>query len=88
MAGDAPTPPSLPMPSRPDLLALLARAQFESGGEPIPTAGKRVDQAECEDMHRRDLFHCKMVGLSSCYAQAYLRYVNCLDGKRIPPLNY
>jgi hypothetical protein len=88
MAGHAPTPPSLPMRSRPDLLALLARAQFESGGEPIPTAGKRVDQAECEDMHRRDLFHCKMVGLPSCYAQAYLRYVNCLDGKQIPLLNY
>ena len=84
MAEDAPTPLSLPVPSRPDLLALLARAQFESGGESMPTAGKKVDQAECDDMHRRDLFHCKMVGLPSCYAQAYLRYTNCLNGRQIP----
>jgi len=88
MAEDPPTRLSLPMPSRADLLALLARVQFESGGEPIPTAGKKVDQAECDDMHRRDLFHCKMVGLPSCYAQAYLRYTNCLNGRQIPPLNY
>jgi hypothetical protein len=88
MADDAPTPLSLPRPSRPDLLALLARAQFESGGQSIPTAGKKVDQAECDDMHRRDLFQCKMVGSPSCHAQAYLRYTNCLNGRQIPPLNY
>jgi hypothetical protein len=88
MAEDLPTALSLPMPSRADLVAPLDRAQFESEGESIPTAGKKVDQAECEDMHRRDLFHCKMVGLPSCYAQAYLRYTNCLNGRQIPPLNY
>jgi len=88
MAEDVPAPLSFRMPSRPDLLALLARAPFESGGESIPTAGKKVDQAECDDMHRRDLFHCRMVGLPSCYAQAYLRYTNCLNGRQIPPLNY
>jgi hypothetical protein len=88
MAEDPPTALSFPMPSRADLLALLDRAQFEGGGESIPTAGKKVDQAECDDMHRRDLFQCKMVGLPSCYAQAYLRYTNCLNGRQIPPLNY
>jgi hypothetical protein len=76
----APTPLNLAMHSRADLLTLLARAQFESGSEPIPTA-RKVDQAECDEMHRRDLFQCKMVGLPSCYAQAYLRYTNCLNGK-------
>jgi hypothetical protein len=39
-------------------------------------------------MHQRDLFHCRMVGLSACYAQANLRWSNCLAGKQIPPLNY
>jgi hypothetical protein len=81
------TPLNLSMPSRADLLTLLAQAQFEPGSEPIPTA-RKVDQAECDEMHRRDLFQCKMVGLPSCYAQAYLRYTNCLNGKQIPPLNY
>jgi hypothetical protein len=44
--------------------------------------------AECKAMHDRDLFHCRMVGLRPCYAQAYLRYSNCLEGRQIPPLNY
>ena len=71
-------------------LAPLAQAQFqfESGSEPVPAARKRVDLAECKAMHDRDLFHCRMVGLPACYAQANLRYSNCLQGKQIPPLNY
>jgi hypothetical protein len=68
----------------------LAQAQFpfESGSEPVPTARNSVDAAECNAMHDRDLFHCRMVGLSSCYAQANLRLANCLAGKQIPPLSY
>lgn len=71
-------------------LAPLAQAQFqfESGSEPVPIARKRVDEAECNAMHDRDLFHCRMVGLPACYAQAYLRFTNCLEGRQIPPLNY
>src|SRR5262249_25399524 len=58
--------------------APLAQAQFpfESGSEPVPTARKSVDAAECKAMLDRDLFHCRMVGLSACYAQANLRYAN------------
>ena len=68
----------------------LAQAQlpFEGGSEPVPTARKSVDAAECNAMHERDLFHCRMVGLPACYAQANLRLANCLAGKQIPPLNY
>jgi hypothetical protein len=70
--------------------ASLAQAQFQldSGSEPVPVARKKINAAECNAMHQRDLFHCKMVGLPACYAQAYLRLVNCLDGRQIPPLNY
>jgi hypothetical protein len=71
-------------------LAPLVQAQFpfESGSEPVPTARKRVDAAECNAMHERDLFHCRMVGLPACYAQGNLRLANCLDGKQLPPLSY
>lgn len=44
--------------------------------------------AECLSQYRRDTFHCNMVGLRSCHAQASLRYANCLSGLPIPPLNY
>jgi hypothetical protein len=72
------------------ILVPLVQAQFpfESGSEPVPTARKRVDAAECNAMHERDLFHCRMVGLPACYAQANLRLANCLEGKQIPPLSY
>jgi hypothetical protein len=73
-----------------NLLVPLTAAQFEveGGSEPVPTARKTIDEAECNAMHQRDLFHCRMVGLSACYAQANLRWANCLAGKQIPPLNY
>ncbi|MFD2181404.1 hypothetical protein [Rhodoplanes azumiensis] len=45
-------------------------------------------EAECEAQYKQDVFHCRMVGLSTCYAQASLRYANCLQGLPIPPLNY
>jgi hypothetical protein len=51
-------------------------------------ARKRVDTAACEEQRMQDEFHCRMVGLSSCWAQAMLRYSNCLQGRPIPPLNY
>ncbi|MGL4440442.1 MAG: hypothetical protein ACRCUE_14335 [Bosea sp. (in: a-proteobacteria)] len=49
---------------------------------------RRGVEAFCEAQLRRDIFQCKMVGLRSCYAQANLRYANCLVGLPIPPLNY
>jgi hypothetical protein len=39
-------------------------------------------------MHQRDLFHCNMVGLPTCYSQAMVRLVACEKGHPIPPLNY
>jgi hypothetical protein len=86
IADDPPMQSKSPISSGADLLTQLSRAPFRA--EPIPTASKKGDQAECDEMHRRDLFQCKMVGLPACYAQAYLRYTNCLNGRQIPPLNY
>lgn len=45
-------------------------------------------RAFCEAQWNRDIFHCNMVGLSSCYAQAMVRLVACEKGQPIPPLNY
>jgi hypothetical protein len=45
-------------------------------------------EAFCERQYDKDVFQCKMVGLPACYAQAALRYANCLRGLPIPPLNY
>jgi hypothetical protein len=45
-------------------------------------------EAECYLQYSKDIFQCRMVGLPSCYAQASLRYANCLAGAPIPPLNY
>lgn len=43
---------------------------------------------ECEQQYRSDVFHCRMVGLPACYAQAMVRKVACERGFPIPPLNY
>ena len=43
-------------------------------------------RAFCEAQWNRDIFHCKMVGLPSCYAQAMVRLVACEKGEPIPPL--
>jgi hypothetical protein len=54
-------------------------------------AARRISparEAECEAQYAADVFQCKMVGLMACYAQAALRYANCLQGLPIPPLNY
>lgn len=54
-------------------------------------ATRRISRAReqiCEDQYRRDTFHCTMVGLPACHAQAMLRYSNCLADRVIPPLNY
>jgi hypothetical protein len=45
-------------------------------------------EAECEALQQRDAFQCRMVGLRACWAQAALRYANCLADLPIPPLNY
>jgi len=83
-------PSSLASPPQVDQVSQLSptQFQFDRESEPIPTARKKIDQAECDQMHQRDLFHCRMVGLPACYAQAYLRYSNCQEGRQIPPLNY
>ena len=57
----------------------------------IQVAARRVSpalEAFCERQYDKDVFQCKMVGLPACYAQAALRYANCLKGLPIPPLNY
>lgn len=46
------------------------------------------NMAACNAQYRKDLFQCKMVGLSQCYAQAMVRLVACENGGQIPPLNY
>jgi hypothetical protein len=63
-----------------------------TGGERnIVVAGKPISPAQaefCEQMHKRDLFQCRIVRLRTCYEQAYLRVTNCANGRQIPPLNY
>jgi hypothetical protein len=54
-------------------------------------AARRISparEAECEAQYAADVFQYKMVGLMACYAQAALRYANCLQGLPLPPLNY
>jgi hypothetical protein len=54
-------------------------------------AARRISPAresECEAQYAADIFQCKMVGLMACYAQAALRYANCLQGLPLLPLNY
>jgi hypothetical protein len=54
-------------------------------------AARRISparEAECKAQYAADIFQCKMVGLMACYAQAALRYANCLQGLPLPPLNY
>ena len=55
------------------------------------TAARRISlakEAQCELQYQQDVFHCRMLGLAACYAQAALRYANCLAGLPIPPLNH
>lgn len=49
-------------------------------------ARRKID--ECALQYERDLFHCRLVALRSCYAQAKVRQVACENGYPIPPLNY
>ncbi|MES1155750.1 MAG: hypothetical protein ABUL48_04900, partial [Pseudorhodoplanes sp.] len=65
----------------------------ESGGSSGSTQriASRISparEAECELMRRQDEFICKAVQLRACYAQAYLRYSNCLAGRPIPDLRF
>lgn len=63
----------------------------EDDKPPIVLAARRRDkvrEAACEEQLERDIFHCRMVGLPSCYAQAHFRYSACLRGDPIPPLSY
>jgi len=49
-------------------------------------ARRKID--ECALQYERDLFHCRLVAMRSCYAQAKVRQVACENGYPIPPLNY
>jgi hypothetical protein len=58
---------------------------------PLINVARRIStalEARCLDQYARDTFHCTMVGLRACHAQAALRYSNCLRELPIPPLNY
>lgn len=62
--------------------------------EDLPSANlvaamtSRALRAVCEEQFERDIFQCRMVGLRSCYDQAYQRYAACLARQQIPPFNY
>ena len=45
-------------------------------------------ERRCDEQYARDTFHCTMVGLRSCHAQAMARYGDCLQGRTIRPLSY
>jgi hypothetical protein len=62
-----------------------------SDGNPLQSlvaATSRGLRAICEVQLDRDIFQCRMVGLRSCYDQAYQRYASCLARQPIPPFNY
>lgn len=62
-----------------------------SDGDPLQSlvaATSRGLRAICEVQLDRDIFQCRMVGLRSCYDQAYQRYASCLARQPIPPFNY
>jgi hypothetical protein len=66
-------------------------AAFDNGRGGSPTdisAAKRGTAALCAAQYAADIFHCKMVGVRACYAQATERFAACLAGRPIPPLNY
>jgi hypothetical protein len=53
------------------------------------SAARRISpalEAFCESQRIRDELQCRFVGVRACWAQAYLRYSNCLVGLPIPPL--
>ena len=43
---------------------------------------------DCDSLYLIDARICRRAGSRACYAQAALRYGNCLAGLPIPPLNY
>lgn len=45
-------------------------------------------EAECEAQYKQDVFVCNAFQSRACFAQATLRYANCLAGLQIPPLNF
>lgn len=49
---------------------------------------ERLTDQECDDLFDKDTFHCRMVGLRSCHAQAASRYSDCINGFTIRPLSY
>ncbi len=59
----------------------------EAGGGPRSWLS-RAFADKCDEQLARDMFHCDMVGLRSCRAQAMERYGACISGKPIPPLSY
>jgi hypothetical protein len=63
------------------------RLKTNNGAGRITLAARRT-LAECKVQYDRDMFHCKLVGLKSCYAQAAVRWIACEKGHPIPPLNY
>ena len=60
-------------------------------GSHAPASGRRIAlsiEEECEAQYQKDLIECRLAGSPACYAQAMLRYSNCLRGLPVPPLNY
>lgn len=53
-----------------------------------PLRADYITDEYCREIYRRDLFQCKIVKISGCYAQAMVRLVACENGHPIPPLNY
>ncbi len=54
----------------------------------IASSGGFLLKERCEAQLDRDIFQCRMVGMRSCYEQAYQRYAACLARRQIPPFNY
>ncbi|MFN3855597.1 MAG: hypothetical protein ACK4M0_14485 [Phreatobacter sp.] len=54
----------------------------------VDIAARGRSRAYYQQQYDRDIFHCRLVALRGCYAQAMVRLVACERGDPIPPLNY
>jgi hypothetical protein len=58
-----------------------------ASGDAQPWIASNLD-AQCTLQYRLDVLTCAKSQSRACYAQAMLRYANCLAGLPIPPLNF
>lgn len=54
----------------------------------VVAARRKQNEAECDMQYKLDIALCRMVRTPLCYARAMDRYVACMGGGPIPPLQF